>query len=498
MVILMDKKILRGAFIVTLGIILSKGLSLFFIFPFSKMVGSVGLALYTYAYTPFLLFLEASTLGIPLAVNKLVSKYPNKEGEINYFSFRTIMCLSVISFILLNLFSNVFAKHALGTGAVNTLSSVRITIFIISLSLFTAPLLSLVRCYFQGKKRFFLSSLSQVIEQGVRVSFILIFGYILIYKYNQTYEKAVYVAIFSTFISSLFALLFLYLFYRKRKYNKASKAISKEVLFTALPFLLSGLNITIYNIIDSLTYNNALNTYGLENPEYYYGIYSFEINRLICIPLSLAIGLSISLLPNLVEKKDKKLVSLSFRFLLLILIPVTFFSMAFSNEIYGLFYNHYDIGGNILLNYAPLIIMMGLQTLDHMVLQGLNRGKLLCISILIGIIIKGTTNYYFIINFGYNGAILSSFLALLISFLFSIFFNYKEIDLKVLFKDLFKILIKSFVCVWFVLFIKQFFTPEDDKLSLFFYLCFFSIFYFILYYFISKKMIKEVTNNNHH
>src|SRR5699024_4428892 len=51
-----------------------------FVIPFKTLVGDAGGMLFNAAYTPYNIFLSISTIGVPLAVSKFVSKY-NSLGD---------------------------------------------------------------------------------------------------------------------------------------------------------------------------------------------------------------------------------------------------------------------------------------------------------------------------------------------------------------------------------------------------------------------------------
>jgi O-antigen/teichoic acid export membrane protein len=66
-------KFLAGAFIGALCIILTKVLGIIYVIPFSAIIGERGQSLYGYAYNLYTLFLTTSTIGLPLAITKIIS-----------------------------------------------------------------------------------------------------------------------------------------------------------------------------------------------------------------------------------------------------------------------------------------------------------------------------------------------------------------------------------------------------------------------------------------
>src|SRR5699024_11819076 len=59
---------------------LSKFLGMIYVIPFNELVGSKGVALYLYAYNPYTILISISTIGVPLATSKFISKY-NSLGD---------------------------------------------------------------------------------------------------------------------------------------------------------------------------------------------------------------------------------------------------------------------------------------------------------------------------------------------------------------------------------------------------------------------------------
>ena len=73
--VLTKNNFIQGAFISTLGIVVSKILGIVYVIPFHAIVKEQGGALYGYAYTIYSLFLALSSAGIPLAISKIISEY---------------------------------------------------------------------------------------------------------------------------------------------------------------------------------------------------------------------------------------------------------------------------------------------------------------------------------------------------------------------------------------------------------------------------------------
>ena len=66
---------LAGAFISTLGIVITKVIGWGYVIPFYAIIGISGGALYSYAYSIYNMFLNLATSGIPVAMSKVVSEF---------------------------------------------------------------------------------------------------------------------------------------------------------------------------------------------------------------------------------------------------------------------------------------------------------------------------------------------------------------------------------------------------------------------------------------
>lgn len=418
----------KGAIIMTISILASRFLSLFFIFPFSNIVGPNGLAIYSIAYTPFVIFLDLTTLGIPQALTKLTSKYINNNKNVYklfIISIITIMSFSLISIIIINLFAHMYLKIILPN---QDIYDEEIAIRILSSSLLFTPLVFLFRSFMQGHKIMHISAISQVLEQVIRVSLILISCYLVI-RYNKNYRLAVYSALIANTISAFISFSFLYFNYKRMNINKDykfDKDILKELIINAIPYLIFGISINSYGFIDSLFYTKGLYEFGIENPKYYFGVYSFEINKLIMIPVSLSVGYAISILPNLTTRKKDTIANCLY-IIFLIICPIMIFTFVKGDLVYSLFFKN-EIGYQMLKVYSIMILLLSFNQITSSIMQGINKGKSLIIAIILGTIIKFILTYPFILRYGIYGNLVASVISLITIISLNIYNLKNEID----------------------------------------------------------------------
>ena len=202
----------RGAFITTFGIVLTKILGILYVIPFHSIIGDEGGALYSYAYTIYLFFISLSTAGIPLAISRIVSEYQalgysKAKRHAFVLGKRISIWLGVFSFLIVFLFAPFFARWILGgVDGGNSVSSVSFVIRMISFAILIGPLLSVYRGYFEGHKFMSPPSISQVLEQLFRV-FIIIFGSLIALKsFKASLRTVVGVALFGATVGAFVSL----------------------------------------------------------------------------------------------------------------------------------------------------------------------------------------------------------------------------------------------------------------------------------------------------
>ncbi|WP_280949510.1 oligosaccharide flippase family protein [Halalkalibacter urbisdiaboli] len=172
-----ETKLVRGTMLLTTATFLSRLLGLFFVIPFTAIVGQAGNALYGFGFIPYTVLLSLATLGVPMAVSKFVSKYQALgDYETGYRLLKSGLFFMLINGIIA--FSVLFFSAPLVSNWIisdpselhgNTMEDVVFTIRMVSVALFVVPMMSIMRGYFQGHQSMGPTSVSQVIEQIVRI-----------------------------------------------------------------------------------------------------------------------------------------------------------------------------------------------------------------------------------------------------------------------------------------------------------------------------------------
>lgn len=435
--------IIRGTMLLTAATFISKFLGMIYTIPFYGLVGETGGELYSYAYIPYNILISLSTIGVPLAVSKFVSKY-NSLGD--YYTGRRMFKAGIglmaftgfFAFLILFFGAEVLAKLFVGTSSDeygNGIEDVTMVIRMVSFALIIIPSMSIVRGFFQGYESMGPTAISQVVEQIVRIVFLLSAAYLVIHVFNGTISQAVGYATFSAFIGAIGSCIVLWLFWRKRKayldkqlslqkeaYDIPLKDLYKELLRYAGPFVLVGIATPLYQQIDALTFKRAMVAIGQGDiSSIAFSNITLFGHKLVMIPVTIATGLSLATLPALTKSftdKNQNLmnsqINQSLQVVMLLILPAVVGMSILSYEVYGGFYGanaNLDINGALLRWYAPVALLFGLFTVTSSILQGINQQRFAVVSLTAGLLIKGLLNIPLIYMFGAKGAIIGTLLA---------------------------------------------------------------------------------------
>lgn len=432
----MGSKLLRGTFILTVGTILSKVLGLIYVIPFYQIVGNQGTALYNYGYVPYTIFISIATAGVPLAVSKFISKYNALEeyavGRKLFKSGLMIMLATgFAAFLIMYLAAPTLAEMSV-SGDKNEMSSandVTTVMRAVSWALIVVPFMSLIRGFFQGHQSMGPSAVSQVTEQILRVLFTLVGAYIVLKYMKGNMVTAVSVATFAAFIGAIGGLLNLFWYWYKRKpyldslleHDKGTLNISlgemyKEIFVYAAPFVFVGIANPLFQAVDQFTFSKAMVAIGKGSlAETAFSILNFQSQKIVIIPVSLAIAFSLTLVPSVtkafVEQDRKSLdhqLNQTFQVMLFLTLPAAIGLSLLAEPVYTVFYEHDALGTQVLAAYAPVAILFSLYSVTAAIMQGINEQRFTILSLLVGLLVKLSLNIPLIKVMETNGAVLAT------------------------------------------------------------------------------------------
>ncbi|WP_188456485.1 putative polysaccharide biosynthesis protein [Virgibacillus oceani] len=487
----------KGTMLLTGATFLSKFLGMIFVIPFNALVGANGGTLYLLAYTPYNIILSISTVGVPLAVSKFVSKYNSlgdyKTGMRMYRAGISLMLITgFIAFLVLFFVAEPIAKFTIPNDKpAITVEDATMVIRMVSFALIIIPAMSITRGFFQGYQSMGPTAVSQVVEQIVRILFLLGSAFIIIKLLGGNIPTAVGFATFAAFVGGLASGIVLWRYWQKRKpniemqiaqqrvsYDIPMKDLFKEIFSYAGPFIIVGIATSLYQIVDQFTFGRAMTAIGQGDLwEELLGSINLYSHKLVIIPVTLATGLSLAILPVLTKSFTDnnrpvlfQQINQALQIVMVLVTPAAIGLSMLSTEAYGSLFGmkNIDFTGSLLGWYAPVGLLFALFTVSSSILQGINQQRFTVISLSAGLLSKILFNILLIHTFGAKGAIFGTAIAVAIAvglnlwrIRTSIQFPYKQ-----LFKRTLLIFIFTFIMIITIAILKAafgFFIPYETE-----------------------------------
>ena len=485
--VLTKNNFIQGAFISTLGIV--------YVIPFHAIVKEQGGALYGYAYTIYSLFLALSSAGIPLAISKIISEYQtlgyyNAKERAFKIGKQLSIVLGLIAFIILFIFAPEVAHLILGDlKGGNTIEQVTYVIRVISTAILVVPILSIYRGYLEGHKYLTPSSISNVIEQVVRVTLIILGSYLSMKVFHLSLETTVGIAVFGATAGALISYFYLLDITHKSKKELqekplkvkepkiTNKAIVKKIFIYALPFIMIDIFKSMYDFIDMSTVVKTIgdmSNYSTKDAESIMSVISTWGSKFNMIISSVSTGIIVSLIPTLTasfvvgnQKDINKKVNQTFQILLLFTMPMTVGLSMLAKPVWMIFYGPSKFGAPVFSYFIYVSLFMSLYTTAVTIIQTLKDYKTVFISLFVGATLKLLLNVSLMNSFNkmglppFYGNISATIIGYLVSLIICLYVLHKryKINYEVTVKEIFNITCAT-VIMGLVLFLLRFVIPE--------------------------------------
>lgn len=443
-------QMLRGTVWLTASNFISRLLGAAYIIPWYIWMGKHGAeanGLFTMGYNIYAWFLLISTAGVPVAVAKQVAKYNTKgQEEHSYAMIRGFLkfmsLLGLIFAIIMYLLSPFFAKlSGGGKDLIPVMQSLSWAVLIF-------PSMSVIRGFFQGHNNLKPYAISQIAEQVIRVIWMLLTAYFIMKVGSGNYVEAVTQSTFAAFIgmgASLFVLFYYlwktgllkHIIHRPESDNEIdTKALLWDTIREAIPFIVTGSAIQLFQIIDQMTYSNVMSwftNFSRSELLVQFSYFSANPNKITMILIAVATSIGGVGIPLLTENYVKgdfraagKLVQDNLTMLVAFLLPATIGAVAIAEPLYTVFYGKPDSLALGLFILAMLqTVILGLYTVLSPMIQALFQNRKAILYFGYGVLVKLILQVPFIYLFKAYGPLLSTTIGLMIP----IVLMYKEIHL---------------------------------------------------------------------
>ncbi|MFG6497504.1 polysaccharide biosynthesis protein [Fictibacillus sp. UD] len=406
----------EGALLLTTAAIIVKLLSVVYRIPYQNMTGDFGFYVFQQAYPFYAIAAAVAFTGFPMALSKMIVSEKNNNDHLIKTSVWISFTLGVLSFIFL-FFTAPFIARWMGDY------NLQLPIKVISVLFLFIPLAAFLRGTYQGYGDMQLTAVSQLIEQTIRVSGILLLSYYFVSKGYTSYETGA-AALSGSVIGALASGLFLLFFWKKgfaKAYNPQAEfrfLYAAELLKTSIYLSLSALILAMMQLVDSFLFVNVWVGSGMEayDAKILKGVFD-RGQPLLQLGTVAAASIALAVVPEMAslvtEKKKAEIQSLS---KLSVKLSIVFGGAAavglicIIKHLNVMLFKNGD-GSRALAILCISIIFVSIIYTTTGLLQGIGHGRFAVFTVLLAVAVKVAGNFIFIPYIGMEGAALSTVLA---------------------------------------------------------------------------------------
>ena len=413
-----NNKFIKSTIILIIGGFITKILGMVIKIALTRSIGTDGISLYMLVLPTFNLFITLCNLGVPIAITKLVSEKKKSSKKIIIPTTYLILIYNLFLILIIIIISPYLANNLLhNSNTYYPLIAIGTTLPFIAVS-------SIIKGYFFGKENVFPCTISNIIEQIVRLLLtILLVSHMIKYSLVIAVTTVVLINILSEG-SSIIVLLF---FLPKEKINKEDlkkdNSLLKEIFGISIPTTASRLIGSITYFLEPILLTNILKYTGYTT-DYItleYGIINGYVYPLLLLPSFFTLAISSAILPVISNSYSnnnklyaKKKLKQAIFFSLLIGIPCTLLFILVPDKLLKLIYNT-NLGINYIKITSPFFILHYIQAPLTSTLTGIGLSKEAMKGTLYGGIIKILSLILFsLLKIGLYSLIISSILNIVI------------------------------------------------------------------------------------
>ncbi len=405
--------LVQGSILALAGILV-RVIGIIYRVPLNSILGDEGIGYYSIAFDVYSLFLLISSMSMPIAVSKIVSERVAKGRLKN--AYRAFIGALVFGCVIGTIVFCIVFFGAEGFATLWGYPSAAFAIKTLAPTLFVMCFLGVLRGFFQGMGTMMPTAVSQILEQIVNAIVSIVAASILYDMGDKVGRAGAYSAAGGTIgtgagaLTALVFMVFVYFVYspvykkRIKKYNRGRdesyETLTKVLVITIMPVLLSTTVYNIGSIIDSNIYGNVMaDFFKLSENEYstMWGIYSGKYKLLTTAPIAVSSALATAVIPSLVrsyttgnKSQIKHKVDSTLKLSMLVAIPsgmglsilgMPIISLLFSNV------QNVDVYNKIMIFSFFTVVFYSISTITNSVLQGIDKMRVPVINASISLVI---------------------------------------------------------------------------------------------------------------
>ncbi len=291
----MKSKFVKSTLILIIGGFVTKVIGMFIKIVMTRLLGTHGIGVYSLLTPTFMLLISLASLGLPVAISKLVAENSRNNKNLVFLCFPITLFVNVLIMIFLLFFSGFISN--------NLLHEPRIRLGIICIG-FVLPFISIssiLRGYFFGKQKMVPHVVSNVTEDLIRLLVIMI-GVPFFLK--KGIEYAIAFVVLSNIFSELTSIFVLFFFLPKNFNIKRNDLIFdkqnfRDVLGISLPTTGSRIIGNIGYFLEPIIMTFFMLKSGYSNDFIIteYGIINGYVMPLVLLPSFFTLAISQAIIP---------------------------------------------------------------------------------------------------------------------------------------------------------------------------------------------------------
>ena len=439
----MANKFVSGTLILTLSGFVVKAIGSINWIILSRILGGEGIGIYQMAFPIYLLALDVSSAGHPIAISIITAE---KVAKQDYLGAQRIFRVSLSMLCTTALFLSIlmfFGAEFLIDEQIIRESRAYYSLIALAPAIFFTTVIAGYRGYLQGWQQMTPTALSQIVEQLVRVVVMLGFAALLL-PYGLDYAAGG--ASLGAGAGGLAAWLVLIYYYYKLKRSLPSdgpvypkediRHILKRLVVLAVPISLSSIMLPVVSNLDLLIVPRRLEVAGYATAQAteLFGYLTGMSVPLINLATILTAAMAMSLVPaishsftlkNFDEIYERTASAMRISFLVTIPFSVMLYVMA--EPVVTFIYNA-PAATDATRAVAIAICFLGLHQITTAILQGLKKPKIPVINMAVACVAKVACNWFLVAipAFGITGASYATVADIGVAAALNLFFIYRH------------------------------------------------------------------------
>lgn len=473
----MANKFISGTLILTLSGFVVKAIGSINWIILSRILGGEGIGIYQMAFPIYLLALDLSSAGLPIAISIITAEKAAKEdflGAQRIFRVSLTMLCTTALFLSFVVF---FGARFLIDEQIIRESRAYYSLIALAPAIFFTTIIAGYRGYLQGWQQMTPTAMSQIVEQLVRVVVMLGFAALLM-PYGLDYAAGG--ASLGAGAGGLAAwLVLIYYYYKlKRSLPKDSptfeqepiRHILKRLIVLAIPISLSSIMLPVVSNLDLLIVPRRLEVAGYSTAQAteLFGYLTGMSVPLINLATILTAAMAMSLVPAISHSFTLKETDAIYdrtagamRISFLVTIPFSVMLYVMAEPVVTFIYNA-PAATDATRAVAIAICFLGLHQITTAILQGLKRPKIPVINMAFACVAKVLCNWFLVAipAFGITGAAYATVADIAVAAALNLVFIYRHtgyvIDVRVVLKNVISAAIMGVIMYFMYDFLKAY------------------------------------------